>query len=95
VAEKVMGKLLEVLSRCPNRRSDMLSVYEHSIAKCTYWITSIVASFVPVLSIVILYRIRSMEARLATIAVFNVLISVCMSVFAKARRVEVFAVTAA
>lgn len=70
--------------------------YEDStILKITFWITSIVASLIPIASIVVLYRVQSMAARLGIIAAFNVLISVCLSAFTNARRSEVFAVTAA
>ncbi|KAF3000788.1 hypothetical protein E8E13_005629 [Curvularia kusanoi] len=46
-------------------------------------------------SIVVLYCVNSMPARLGIIAMFNVLVSVCLMGFANAKRAEVFAVTAA
>jgi hypothetical protein len=70
--------------------------YEDSaVYRITYWFTSILASLIPIASIVVLYRVQSMPAKLSIIAAFNVLISVCLMGFANAKRAEVFAVTAA
>ncbi|KAJ4348947.1 hypothetical protein N0V95_005032 [Ascochyta clinopodiicola] len=70
--------------------------YEDStIYRVTYWFTSILASLIPIASIVILYRVQSMPARIGIIAAFNVLLSVCLMGFASAKRSEVFAITAA
>ncbi|UPX15476.1 uncharacterized protein EKO05_0005922 [Ascochyta rabiei] len=70
--------------------------YEDStVYRVTYWFTSILASLIPIASIVILYRVQSMAARLGIIAAFNVLLSVCLMGFAGAKRSEVFAITAA
>jgi hypothetical protein len=70
--------------------------YEDStIYRITYWITSILASLIPIASIVVLYFVHSMPARLATIAAFNVLVSICLMGLANAKRAEVFAITAA
>ncbi|KAJ4294547.1 hypothetical protein N0V90_008238 [Kalmusia sp. IMI 367209] len=65
------------------------------IVRITYWMTSIVASLIPILSIVILYMVRSMAARLGIITGFNVLLSICLSGLTNAKRSEIFAVTAA
>ncbi|CAI6333416.1 unnamed protein product [Periconia digitata] len=65
------------------------------IFKITYWITSIVASMIPILSIVVLYTVHSLKARLGIIAGFNVLLSICLIGFTNAKRSEIFAVTAA
>lgn len=65
------------------------------VYRVTYWITSIVASLVPIASIAILYCVQSMPARLGVIAAFNVLVSVCLMGLANARRADVFAITAA
>jgi hypothetical protein len=70
--------------------------YEDStIFKITFWINNTLASLIPIASIIVLYCVHSMPARLGVIAAFNVLISLCLSVFTNARRSEVFAVTAA
>jgi hypothetical protein len=66
-----------------------------TILKITYWISSIVASLIPIGSIVVLYCVHSMPTRLGIIAMFNVLMSICLNAFTNARRSETFAVTAA
>jgi hypothetical protein len=66
-----------------------------TIFKVTYWMTSIIASLIPILSIAVLYRVHSMPARLAIIAGFNILISVCLCGLTSAKRSEVFAVASA
>lgn len=58
-------------------------------------VTSVVASALPILSIVVLYFVKSLEARIGVISVFNLLLSLCMAIFTKAKRTEIFAVAAA
>lgn len=70
--------------------------YEDStVYRMTYWLTGILASLIPITSIAILYQVQSMPARLGIIAVFNVLLSVCLMGLANAKRSEVFAISAA
>lgn len=66
-----------------------------SVGRVTHWMTSIIASLIPIASIVILYVVHSVPARLGIIAAFNVLVSVCLSGLTNAKRSEIFAVTAA
>ncbi|KAF2638242.1 hypothetical protein P280DRAFT_491706 [Massarina eburnea CBS 473.64] len=66
-----------------------------AILRVTFWITSIVASLVPITSIVVLYSVKSMPARLAVIAAFSVLVSMCLIAFTNAKKAEVFAIIAA
>lgn len=65
------------------------------IFQITYWITSVVASLLPISSILILYRVQSTSARLGIVVLFNVLVSLCLNAFTSAKRAEVFAITAA
>lgn len=68
--------------------------YDSTVLKVTFWITSILASLLPIASILVLISLRSLKARLGAMAAFNVLISVCLGVFTDARRIDVFTVTA-
>jgi hypothetical protein len=79
----------------PSRVHGVVGYEDSTIYRITYWITSILASLIPIVSISVLYCVHSMPARLAIIAAFNVLVSVCLMGFANAKRAEVFAVTAA
>ncbi|KAF1972653.1 hypothetical protein BU23DRAFT_643310 [Bimuria novae-zelandiae CBS 107.79] len=65
------------------------------VFKFTFWITSVAAAMAPVASIFILTWIDDIWGRLGTIAAFNVLVSVLLTLMTEARRTEVFSVTAA
>lgn len=58
-------------------------------------ISTVLASMLPVISIVVLYLVTSMSTRLAILASFTALFSSALALIAKGRRVEVFAATAA
>ncbi|KAF1954642.1 hypothetical protein CC80DRAFT_493765 [Byssothecium circinans] len=79
----------------PSRKHGVIGYDDSAVLRVTFWLTSIVAALVPIASIAVLYSVKSMPVRLVVIAVFNVLVSVCLSALTNAKRVEVFAVTAA
>ncbi|KAF2468337.1 uncharacterized protein BDR25DRAFT_335447 [Lindgomyces ingoldianus] len=79
----------------PSRIHGVVGYEDSTIYRITYWITSILASLIPIASIVILYCVYSMRARLGIIAAFNLLVAVCLMGLANAKRAEVFAITAA
>ncbi|KAL1639640.1 hypothetical protein SLS58_007699 [Diplodia intermedia] len=66
-----------------------------SVLRWTFFVASALASALPVVAIAILYCVPSVPARLGLIAVFSVLLSAAMATFTSARRVDVFAVSAA
>jgi hypothetical protein len=76
-------------------KSGLLGIKDKKILSFTFWTTSIIASLAPVFSVVVLTQIDSLVGRLGTIAAFNVLVSVLLTVLTDARRTEVFSVTAA
>ncbi|KAF1950478.1 hypothetical protein CC80DRAFT_426686 [Byssothecium circinans] len=78
-----------------DERFGALAVRTESIFRFTFWVTSLIASAMPVISIVVLIKLKALTARLATIAAFNALLSICLTVFSDAKRTDVFAVTAA
>jgi hypothetical protein len=71
------------------------AIHDATIFKLTFWFTSSVAAIVPVVSIILLVKMDSLNGRLGIIAAFNVLISICLTLFTEARRTDVFAATAA
>jgi len=98
VAENTISSLHKwgferLLKPAPNH--GLVGYEDGTIHRITYWITSIIASLIPIASIMILYSVRSMPARLVIIAAFNMLLSVCLMGLANAKRAEVFAITAA
>jgi hypothetical protein len=85
------------ISGALSRTHGAIGYDEHfeTVYRIIYMFMVIIASLIPIASIAILYYVRSMEARLAIIAAFDVLVSVCLMSLAEARWVEVFAITAA
>jgi hypothetical protein len=69
--------------------------YDTTVLKATSWITSILASLLPIASILVLLHLDSLRVKLWVIGAFNVLLSVCLRTLTEAKRAEVFAVTAA
>jgi hypothetical protein len=69
----------------------VLMVKEDRVFKLTMWITSLIASMMPIISIVILIKMKELNV----IAAFNALLSVCLIMFTDAKRTDVFSVTAA
>jgi hypothetical protein len=78
-----------------NVRWGMIAVHDSTIFRLTFWFTSGVASIMPVISIILLVKMETLNGKLGIIAAFNVLISICLTLFTEARRTDVFAVTAA
>lgn len=96
IAERAL-LLIRIFGRCirPSTKHGAVVIYDSVIMRVTFWITSIIASMIPIASIVVLLHLNSRAARLGAIAGFNVLITVCLSLFTEARRTDCFAVTAA
>ena len=71
---------------------------EYNDAKIMAFLTTVVtllSSMVPVTSTIVLYAVKGMRLRLAMIALFMILFSFILAIFTSARRVEIFAATAA
>jgi hypothetical protein len=65
--------------------------HDTTVSKVTSWLTSVIASAIPVFSIIALVNIPTLKRRLAAIAGFNV----CLVFFTEVRRIDVFSITAA
>ncbi|KAI1409167.1 hypothetical protein F5Y13DRAFT_170938 [Hypoxylon sp. FL1857] len=75
---------------------DGLYTYEESLlGSVVNIITTVVAAVLPLLSIVILYVVNSDATRLGIIVVFSACFALVLAVMTNARRIEVFAATAA
>jgi hypothetical protein len=61
----------------------------------TFWVESIVVYFLPIASIILLVKTPSPVVRLAIIGIFHVFTSLVLLKFTSAKKIEVFAVTAA
>ncbi|EMD70237.1 hypothetical protein COCSADRAFT_78798 [Bipolaris sorokiniana ND90Pr] len=69
--------------------------YDSEVLKITSWIMCILASLLPIASILVLLNVPSLKGRLWVIAAFNILMSVCLRTFTEAKKSEAFAITAA
>jgi hypothetical protein len=96
IAERAI-LLIRIFGRCltPSSKHRTVLIYDSIIMRVTFWITSVIASMVPIASIAVLLHLHTQAAKLGAIAGFNVLITVCLSVFTEAKRTDCFAVTAA
>jgi hypothetical protein len=81
--------------RKPHKVNGMILYKKSKILRITLWITSVLASVLPITSIVVLYFVTSTPAKLGIIAAFNILLSMCLATFTTASRSDIFAITAA
>lgn len=82
-------------TRKPALGSNVPMYKTSSLLKITRWITSVLASMLPIVAITVLFLVESPPARLGIIAAFNLFLSVLLVGFTKATRAEVFSVCAA
>ncbi len=68
---------------------------ERKIERAVDILVTVLASLIPIVSILILYSVGNTLDRLAIAVAFTGLFSFCLAVTTKARRVEVFAATSA
>jgi hypothetical protein len=68
---------------------------EPNLSKAVNVFGSVLASMIPITSIVILYFVQSNLVRLGLSVVFTGIFSCCLAILTKARRVEIFAATSA
>ena len=96
------NKAIDWIMKCGGRRWKKVDVrfgkraiHDETIFRFTFWLTSGIASTLPVVSIILLVKMNSLDGRLGLIALFNVLTSIYLTFCTEARRTDVFAVTAA
>ncbi|OCL06540.1 hypothetical protein AOQ84DRAFT_440781 [Glonium stellatum] len=56
----------------------------------TFYISTVIATILPIAAISVLYCVNSMRGRLITIAILSPLFSLCFNTFTNPRRVEIF-----
>lgn len=79
----------------PLRLQGRIGTRDGMIFRITLWIAGMLASVIPLVSIVVLYCVHPMAARLSIIGAFNLFISFCLGLFTNAKRSEIFAVSGA
>jgi uncharacterized Tic20 family protein len=103
IFSRIMGpKAIQWLVKCgadkwkkPDVSYGNLTIDESTVFRFTFMVTSLIASLLPVVSIMLLVRMETLNARLGLIAAFNGILSMCLTIFTEAKRTDVFAVTAA
>jgi hypothetical protein len=80
--------------KSPGPGHGMIGYKTSSLLRITYWVTTIVASLLPIASITTLYFVKPMVFKLAIMAGLNVFVSICLLSFTTAKRSEIFAVSA-
>jgi hypothetical protein len=94
-SRKIGTRAIHWIRKYGGKRWKEVTVHGDTIAQIAFWVTSSIASILPVMSIIILANTNSLHGRLAIIAASNVLTSVSLLYFTDARRIDVFAITAA
>lgn len=69
--------------------------YDTTFIKLTRWLTASIASLLPIAAVVVLTNQHSQQTKLWTIAAFNVVFTLSLTICTKAKPAEVFAITAA
>jgi hypothetical protein len=67
----------------------------HSLMRIVSTLAIMLASVFPIASILVLYKVQSMENRLYAIIGFTILFAACVVAFSLGKRVETFAATMA
>ncbi|KUJ17056.1 uncharacterized protein LY89DRAFT_718744 [Mollisia scopiformis] len=78
-----------------DNRSNLHHYDDRRIEMVTNILGTVFSSFAPLLSIVVLSFVSNAKARLGLVCAFTILFTCCLAVATKARRVEIFAASAA
>jgi hypothetical protein len=96
VVEKVICWLYQTIwSRYRATNPDGLTINEARIMHSTSFLTTAIASLLPVGSIVVLYCVQSMKTRLGLMACFTFSFALALACFTTVKRSEIFAITTA
>lgn len=91
MTEHVVTRLLKLdKGREPDKKRGVMSYESDKVLRWTFAFSTAIASVLPVLSIAILYAVRSQKVRLALIAIFNVALAFAISLLASPRIVDTF-----
>lgn len=91
MTEHVVTRLLQLdKGREADKKRGVVSYESDKVLRWTFAFSTAVASVLPVLSIAILYAVRSQKVRLALIAIFNVALAFAISLLASPRIVDTF-----
>ncbi|EON64331.1 hypothetical protein W97_03562 [Coniosporium apollinis CBS 100218] len=89
------GSIGRFVDKKPSRMNPEAGHEDSILMNLTSIVTSLIEPLFPIASIAILCAVQSVSTRIAVIAALNFVFSFCLMTFARARRTEVFAATAA
>ena len=92
---KLSWVLLPTKARQERRETGFTFLSDNRVRRTTRFVAVVLASILPILSIVILYYVRSSDIRIGLIIIFSTLFSGVVALVSDARNVEVMAATAA
>ncbi|KAF7514121.1 hypothetical protein GJ744_004446 [Endocarpon pusillum] len=99
ISDEVLGKFHRWIGRRFKKPFDPESGLYHyrkgNVRAVSHLVGILLASLIPAASIFTLYFVPHMTDRLGVIVAYTALFSICLGVFTTARRVEIFAATAA
>jgi hypothetical protein len=78
-----------------SKSTGLKSIKDKTLLKWASGVTTIIASTLPSISVTVLYVIKSTPMRLLALAIFNIVIAICLTSFTAAKRLDIFAVSAA
>jgi hypothetical protein len=68
----------------------IISYNDEKLLQLTSFVTTVSASLIPIISMIALYCVETMSARLSLVTVFMFLFAANLTYFASARRIDVF-----
>ncbi|MCJ1246684.1 hypothetical protein MMC30_003893 [Trapelia coarctata] len=80
---------------CAEYSDNTVYYSQEGILRVASLVTMCVSSLLPIAAISALYSVRSMVIRLAMVAVFTVIFTLCLGILTKARSVDIFTATTA
>jgi type IV secretory pathway VirB2 component (pilin) len=81
------------IKKADDAESGIVSYEDKTLQKYTSHITTIIASSLPILAIVVLYCVEAMNARLGLTTLFTVVFAVCLSFFTNGTKGDTFIAT--
>jgi hypothetical protein len=76
-------------------RSGLYYYSDAHIQRAIYILGTVASSLTPMVSIIALYFVRHLGARLGLVCAFTLMFALCLALATRARRIEIFAATAA
>lgn len=83
------------ISSASTARSGLHHYSDDHVLFCANIIGTVASSFTPMLSIIVLSAVSNMHLRLGLVCVFSMIFSASLAIATKARRIDIFAATAA